>query len=156
MTNFLGDRIIDDQGNVRTIAGGQDAKLYYIDLEGNRKPYLIEGEGGGGGVTSVNGQKGDVTIDTLDINYVKGSDPAFTSFTYYTCTQKLANLNIVIPAGIKNSMLTFETKSEFAFTLQIDASYKINKPFEFETDSSYIIAVDNNTILWSKIETIEG
>lgn len=53
-------------------------------------------------------------------------------------------------------MLTFETKPEFAFTLEIDASYKINKPFEFETDSSYIIAVDNNTILWSKIETIEG
>lgn len=47
MTNFLGDKIIDDQGNVRTIAGGQDAKLYYIDLEGNRKKYLIEGEGGG-------------------------------------------------------------------------------------------------------------
>ena len=134
---------------------GQDAKLYYIDYQGNRKPYLIEGEGAGG-VTSVNGQTGDVTIDTLDINYVKGSNPAFTSFTYYTCTQKLANLKIVIPAGIKNSMLTFETKPEFAFTLEIDASYKINKPFEFETDSSYIIAVDNNTILWSKIETIEG
>lgn len=40
----LGDKIIDDQGNVKTIAGGQDARLYYLDVEGNRKKYLLEGE----------------------------------------------------------------------------------------------------------------
>ena len=53
-------------------------------------------------------------------------------------------------------MYTFTTKPEFNYTLNIDASYKINKPFEFETESSYVIAVDNGVILWSKIETIEG
>lgn len=33
----LGDKIIDDQGNVKTFSSGQDARLYYLDFEGNRK-----------------------------------------------------------------------------------------------------------------------
>ena len=78
--------------------GGQDAKLYYIDLEGNRKKYLIEGEAGG--VKSVNGQTGDVTIDTLDITYESGTlndGTAFVSYRYYTCTQPLGSLKVEIP-----------------------------------------------------------
>lgn len=47
MSNILNDRIIDDQGNARTVANGQDARLSYIDVFGNRKQYLLEGEGGG-------------------------------------------------------------------------------------------------------------
>lgn len=47
MSNILNDRIIDDQGNARTVANGQDARLSYIDVFGNRKKYLLEGEGGG-------------------------------------------------------------------------------------------------------------
>lgn len=61
----LGDKIIDDQGNVKTIASGQDARLYYLDFKGRRKKYLLEGEGGsgeGGAVNSVNGQTGDVEL----------------------------------------------------------------------------------------------
>lgn len=44
MSNILNDRIIDDQGNARTVANGQDARLSYIDVFGNRKKYLLEGE----------------------------------------------------------------------------------------------------------------
>lgn len=31
-------------GNVKTIASGQDARLYYVDINGERKKYLIDGE----------------------------------------------------------------------------------------------------------------
>ena len=47
--NYLSDKIIDDQGNVKTVAGGQDARLYYIDVYGQRKKYLLQGEVSGGG-----------------------------------------------------------------------------------------------------------
>lgn len=154
--SFLSDKIIDDQGNVKTIAGGQDARLYYVDLNGNRKPYLLDGESSGG-VTSVNGKSGDVIIDTLDITYQDVLGIALESYTYNTVTQPVGNETISIPAGIKNAMCTFTTDElEFTYTLNIDSSYKVNKPFEFETNSTYVIAVDNGVILWSKIETIEG
>lgn len=47
--NYLSDKIIDDQGNVKTVASGQDARLYYIDVYGQRKKYLLQGEVSGGG-----------------------------------------------------------------------------------------------------------
>ena len=43
----LSDKIIDDQGNVKTFASGQNARLYYLDFQGNEKRYLLEGEVGG-------------------------------------------------------------------------------------------------------------
>lgn len=150
MTNFLGDKIIDDQGNVKTIAGGQDAKLYYIDYEGNRKKYLLEGEVGG--VKSVNGQSGDVTIETLDIDYQDVNDIQFGNFQYFTCTNTITNINLNIPANLKNTMCLFTTGDSITFNITIDSIYKINKPFEFEPNSNYVIAIDNNTILWTILE----
>ena len=53
MNVYLNDKIIDDQGNVKTIAAGQDARLYYVDVNGERKKYLLDGEAAGGG-TDIN------------------------------------------------------------------------------------------------------
>jgi hypothetical protein len=36
--------MIADQGNVQTFAGSADARLYYLDLDGKEKKYLLEGE----------------------------------------------------------------------------------------------------------------
>lgn len=69
----LNDKVIDDQGNVKTFASGQDARLYYLDFEGNEKKYLLEGDGGGGVelpeniVNTINGQTGDVVIDIPEL-----------------------------------------------------------------------------------------
>ena len=49
MNVYLNDKIIDDQGNVKTITSGQDARLYYVDVNGERKKYLLDGEAAGGG-----------------------------------------------------------------------------------------------------------
>ena len=148
---FLNDKIIDDQGNVKTVAGGQDAKLYYIDGNGNRKQYLIEGELTAG-VKSVNGQSGDVIIETLDINYQEVNEIQFGNFQYFTCTNAITNINLNIPANLKNTMCLFTTGDSITFNITIDSIYKINKPFEFEPNSNYVIAIDNNTILWTILE----
>ena len=110
-----------------------------------------------GGVKTVNGQSGDVVIDTLDITYQDVYGIAFESYTYNTVVQTVSYEIVSIPEGIRNAMCTFTTdENGFTYTLNIDGSYKINKPFEFEAGSTYVIAVDNNVILWSKIETVEG
>ena len=44
----LSDKIIDDQGNARTYSNGYDSRLHYVDVNGQDKKYLIDGEGGGG------------------------------------------------------------------------------------------------------------
>lgn len=40
----ISDLMIADQGNVQTFAGSADARLYYLDLDGTEKKYLLEGE----------------------------------------------------------------------------------------------------------------
>ena len=40
----ISDLMIADQGNVQTFAGSADARLYYLDLDGKEKKYLLEGE----------------------------------------------------------------------------------------------------------------
>lgn len=68
MNTYLNDKVIDDQGNVKTIAGGPDARLYYIDFEGNRKKYLLEGEaaGGAGSGDKISGYVGNADLKFTD------------------------------------------------------------------------------------------
>ena len=70
MNNYLSDKVIDDQGNVKTIAGGQDARLYYIDFEGNRKKYLLDGEAAGGSGT---GDKISGYVGNADLKFTDGT-----------------------------------------------------------------------------------
>lgn len=64
------DDMLTRQGDVYTLVD-KDGRLIREDINGGRKKYLLEGEGGGGGgaelpeniVNTVNGQTGDVTID---------------------------------------------------------------------------------------------
>ena len=72
--NVIHDIVLADQGNVRSVANPQDARLQYIDLDGNRKKYLLEGEAGisGSNVTSINGLSGDVTLTTSDLENDSG------------------------------------------------------------------------------------
>lgn len=71
---LLGDKIIDDQGNARTLGGSQDARLYYEDINGNRKKYLLDGEGGitGSYVSTINGMSGEVTLTTSNLQNDSG------------------------------------------------------------------------------------
>lgn len=88
MSNILNDKIIDDQGNARTVANGHDARLSYIDVFGNRKKYLLEGEGGGDvnvptKTSDLQNDSGFITADDIpsaDLsNYVTQGNINFTT-----------------------------------------------------------------------------
>jgi hypothetical protein len=79
----LGDVLIDNQGNARTFAGGADARLYYLDYEGNEKKYLLEGEAAEGGSVDLKQGEGITLADStisIDKNIVALKNEIHTSF----------------------------------------------------------------------------
>jgi hypothetical protein len=166
------DRIIDDQGNVKTLAGGQDARLYYMDINGTRKKYLLEGEAQGGegsavtsvngmtgdvivefdGVTSINGKKGDVQLDLYKIDYesYSGNDIKLEANKYFTNTNALTSIDLNI-TNINNAMCVFKTGETVSFTVSVPENMLVNKAFNFEANKNYIIAVDNGIVFWSEV-----
>ena len=166
------DRIIDDQGNVKTLAGGQDARLYYMDIDGKRRKYLLEGEAAGGegsavtsvngmtgdvvvefdGVTSINGKKGDVEIDLTQVDYesYSSNEIKLEANKYFTNTNVLTNIDLSI-SNINNAMCVFKTGDSITFTVAVAENMLVNKAFNFEANKNYVIAVDNGIIFWTEI-----
>lgn len=86
---------------------------------------------------------------------VTDTDITLTSKTYLKNTDPITSLSITINADSNDSCLLFTTGSTFEFNATIDASFKINKQFNFEPNKTYLIAVDNYTILWSELYNYE-
>jgi hypothetical protein len=91
-------------------------------------------------------------VKYLDIT---DTDVTLTSKTYLKNTDPITSLSITINADSNDSCLLFTTGSTFEFNATIDASFKINKQFNFEPNKTYLIAVDNYTILWSELYNYE-
>ena len=76
----------------------------------------------------------------------------FESYAYLTLTSPITSINYSLPDGtLKNAVLQFTTGENITFTITGSAAYKINKPFEFEPNTSYIIYVDAYDIFWCKL-----
>jgi hypothetical protein len=166
MNVYLNDKIIDDQGNVKTISSGQDARLYYVDVNGERKKYLLDGE--------ISAKELDPIFSAVSGMYALKTDIPANIVTFYYQTAfpepwglwfnsnqfidfsvaPVTNLILSLPPELKNAAILFRTGDTITYTINIPAGtyYKINKPFEFEPNSYYLIAADNNVILWTKIE----
>lgn len=136
MNKFFGDRVIDDQGSVKTIASAADARLYYVDLNTNRIPYLLSGD-----------------VESNEVIYETCEEITFAENTYFTCTNTLTSINLSL-TPIKNTLCYFKTGDSITYTVTFGEDMVINKEIELEANSSYVIAIDNSIICWSKfIET---
>lgn len=91
-----------------------------------------------------------------DIERMKRADAnsfTFESYTYFTLTSPITSINYSLPDGtLKNAVLQFTTGENITFTITGSSSYKINKPFNFEPNTSYIIYVDAYDIFWCKLQ----
>ena len=77
----------------------------------------------------------------------------FESYAYLTLTSPITSINYSLPNGtLNNAVLQFTTGDTVEFTITGSSSYKINKPFEFEPNTSYIIYVDVYDIFWCKLQ----
>lgn len=83
---------------------------------------------------------------------VNATDFNFESYAYLTLTSPITSINYKLPEGtLKNAILQFTTGENITFTITGSAAYKINKPFNFEASTTYIIYVDAYDILWCKL-----
>ena len=83
---------------------------------------------------------------------VNATDFNFESYAYLTLTSPITSINYSLPNGtLNNAVLQFTTGDTIEFTITGSSSYKINKPFKFEPNTSYIIYVDVYDIFWCKL-----
>ena len=77
----------------------------------------------------------------------------FESYAYLTLTSPITSINYSLPnETLNNAVLQFTTGDTVEFTITGSSSYKINKPFKFEPNTSYIIYVDVYDIFWCKLQ----
>ena len=90
-----------------------------------------------------------------DIERMKRGDVnsfTFESYAYLTLTSPITSINYSLPDGtLKNAILQFTTGDNINYTITGSNLYKINKTFEFEPNTSYIIYVDVYDIFWCKL-----
>ena len=72
--------------------------------------------------------------------------------TYYKFTQKLTSLSLILNSGLRNVTIEFSTGSSFTYDCTVNGNFKISKQFEFTTDKNYVIAINNDLIIWSEVE----
>lgn len=128
----INEKIIDDQGNVKTIASGQDARLYYVNFNGDRLKYLLEGEG----------MTEEVT-DTFKLD----------SFKFYKCSEVLTDITYKFEP-VKNGLIIFSTGDTISYNFSYPTSMFINRPIELEPNKDYVIVVENSLIFWSEVAAI--
>lgn len=196
MNVYLNDKIIDDQGNVKTVASGQDARLYYVDVNGERKKYLLDGEATEkeldpifSAISGTYALKTEVPTKTSQLENNSGfiteeTDPVYTAdkpnlalktdltnvvtlmysdgigtpffgsnmFLDFTTETPVTELNLSLAAGLKNAAILFLTGDTITYTITNEGNYKVNRAFELEANSYYLIAIDGNVVLWTKVE----
>lgn len=95
-------------------------------------------------------------VNEIQLKYETVSTITFATNTNYIVSGELTSVNYTLSENIKNSSCIFTTASASNFsgsTFIIPATFKTNKAILFQAGKSYIIAVDNNTVLWTQIQT---
>ena len=121
--------------------------VYFYDI--NNSPLLS--------VSSSNFKyKNDYDIERM--KRANANSFTFESYAYLTLTSPITSINYSLPDGtlnnevLNNAVLQFTTGDTVEFTITGSSSYKINKPFKFEPNTSYIIYVDVYDIFWCKLQ----
>lgn len=78
-----------------------------------------------------------------------------TKKKYLRNLNRLTYISLEINQDSNNSCLLFSTGDEIVYDIAVDPVFKINKQFNFEPNKTYIVAVDNFTIIWSALENYE-
>lgn len=124
--NNISDRIIDTQGPTGTYSSGADSKLFYIDVNGNRLNYILQGI-----ETST-----DVKLENNKL--IKVSEP-------------VTSISLNFTKNVKNSQLIFETGELSDVTVNIESGMYLNREFDFDSYKVYFISVSDGVILWNEL-----
>lgn len=77
----------------------------------------------------------------------------FKNNTNYKVATPLTSINYSLAENIRNSTCAFTTAENFGTcTFIVPDTVKVNKAISFEANKSYIIAVDNDILLWTEVQ----
>ena len=89
------------------------------------------------------------TTSSLNIQPVQ-----FLHNTYYEYDLKIDDIYLDIPSNIFNVYIKFTTSSDLSggWDVVMTFDYKINKPFDFKPNKTYLMCIDNNVIVWGELK----
>ena len=128
----INEKIIDDQGNVKTFSSGQDARLYYLNFAGERLKYLLEGEG-----------MEERLTDKFELQ----------RNIFFKCTEKLTEISYTFQ-HLNNGLIVFSTGETINYEFTYPASMYINKVIELLPNRDYVIVIENSLIFWTEVTII--
>ena len=96
-------------------------------------------------------ENGKIPSSLLD-DYINSDTLILSSNTHYKCANTITDVTgFNITDDLIDTSLIFNTGNTISGTINVASGMKINRPFEFAPNKSYIIAVNNHTILWDEI-----
>lgn len=87
------------------------------------------------------------------LNYIDSEQFILSSNMFINCTTTLTSLEYFIPSGLIDAYCVFNTGNDFTYSIS-GTSLNVNKSFLFDSDKTYIIAVNNNLVLWNELTTL--
>ena len=103
--------------------------------------------------------KANLALKTDLTNMVKLEYITTTGTPYFSSNKfidfssnAIISLNLSLTAGLKNAAILFLTGDTITYTITNQDNYKVNKAFEFEPNSYYLMAIDGKVVLWTKVE----
>lgn len=104
------------------------------------------------------GERGGNSTSEFDTNGSMTYTMTSGEYMHHKKDAKLTSLILNINKDSNNSCICFNTDSEFTYTINIsdDSNFYLGGgAHDFSPNSSYIVAVDNMTIVWSALEKYE-
>lgn len=92
--------------------------------------------------------------------YAAAGSISFKKNTTTKVTTALNNFSINLSSGssldLRCATCLFKTGSNITYTCNIHPSFYINKAFDFQPDTYYVICVDSGVIYWSELKLYSG
>ena len=95
---------------------------------------------------------GYITLDDLS-SYNEVTSIQFADYTHFKCTVPQTNIQLNL-TQITDTVCVFTTGDTVEYTVSFVDGMNVNKPFEFEPNKTYIVAIDHYLVVWN--EVVEG
>lgn len=90
------------------------------------------------------------------IIYTETDKVRFGTGEYFYVTSPVTQITASIDDACRNTLCVFTTGDTIDYSFDVAAGFKINRQFDFQPNSTYVIAVDKKIILWQLLEDFEG
>lgn len=116
-------------------------QIYYSDIK--NKPTIPTK------LSQLNNDAEFITLDDLSA-YHEVTSIQFADYTHYKCTVPQTNIQLNL-TQIPDTVCVFSTGDTVEYTVSFIDGMNVNKPFEFEPNKTYAVAIDNYLVVWDEI-----